>query len=530
MNNRQYPKDLTGMQFNNWKVEEFAFTSSKGIHYFKCRCSCGIIRNVSRNNLISGGSNSCGHDSNKDQLIDITGQEFGELTALEYIKEENKWLCRCSCGNEVLKRSWDLRNGKGTTCGVRENHSSKKLIDLIGKQFGDLTVEKYTGEREWLCRCSCGKTKIIQGSRLRDGSVTSCGHDLNQWKVIDIAGKQFGKLKALRYVGDSKWDCKCSCGEYRVVPTSQLTSGKVTMCMSCLAKHIEKYYNQISIDLTGKQFGELTVVEPLRDKHKWLCKCSCGKYIEVRGQYLRRGDYKTCGHTRVRMTDGELRQAIIELERSLDRKPYIDEIMMATGYKSEGSIRRFLHNNDDVIINKRSTGSSLENKVITILNNSGIEDEDIVMHYKTTDNTEIDLFIPRLSLGIEVNGSYWHSDVFKDNYENRRKIISAYKDGIKLIILYDFELVEKYEEIKDLIWDTVNGTNKNIKDFFGKEIDIAKCPIFLNIEKIKWCNNFYKYVNHSGTRLLTIDELEDTNEIFKSNRISISSVGIIQED
>jgi hypothetical protein len=525
-----YTKDLSGMQFGEWYVESFEFTTSSGVSYFKCKCSCGNIRNVARNNLVSGDSKGCGHNSNKDQLKDISGQQFGELVALDYVKDAKKWLCRCSCGNEVLKRSWDLRNGKGKTCGVTENHTSKKLIDLKGKVFGELTVEEYAGNRDWLCRCSCGKKKIVQGSRLRSGDVKSCGHTLNQWKVVDIKGKHFGKLIAKEYVGDSKWDCECSCGEHRIVNTNQLNNGSAKMCKKCLIKYLEDSYNEMTIDLTGKQFGELTVIKPLRDKHKWLCRCSCGNCIEVASQHLRRGDYTTCGHIRTKMSDDELRQAILELENSLDRKPYIDEIMLKTGYKSETSIRRFLQNNEDILINKRSSGSSLEDKVMNIVIECGIDDKDIIRHYKTTNNTEIDIFIPKLNLGIEINGSYWHSDVFKDNYENRRKISSAYKDNIKLLIIYDFELVSNNEEIKNLLWDAINGTNKNIEDFIGKEIDLAKCPIPIKLENIKWCNNFYKYVKHNCTRLLTDDELEDNNEIFKSNRISISSIGILQEE
>lgn len=60
-------------------------------------------------------------------------------------KQEKKWLCKCSCGNTVLKRSWDLRNNKATTCGVRENHKSKRLIDISGQQFGELKALRYIG-------------------------------------------------------------------------------------------------------------------------------------------------------------------------------------------------------------------------------------------------------------------------------------------------------------------------------------------------------------------------------------------------
>jgi len=59
------------------------------------------------------------------------------------------------------------------------------------------------------------------------------------------------------------------------------------------------------IDLTGQQFGELTVID-LSDKtakngtRLWQCLCRCGKTIYVLGSSLRAGHYKSCGCTRAK--------------------------------------------------------------------------------------------------------------------------------------------------------------------------------------------------------------------------------------
>lgn len=51
------------------------------------------------------------------------------------------------------------------------------------------------------------------------------------------------------------------------------------------------------IDLTGQQFGFLTVVSHVPDSKpaKWLCRCVCGKETIVSGSNLRRGHTKSCG-------------------------------------------------------------------------------------------------------------------------------------------------------------------------------------------------------------------------------------------
>ena len=56
-----------------------------------------------------------------------------------------------------------------------------KVFNLNGKQFGRLTViaegkKTKSGERQWICKCSCGNiTKPIKSTRLRRGITRSCG-------------------------------------------------------------------------------------------------------------------------------------------------------------------------------------------------------------------------------------------------------------------------------------------------------------------------------------------------------------------
>ena len=59
-----------------------------------------------------------------------------------------------------------------------ENDARKKHQGLIGQQFGRLTVvENVTdaGRTRLLCKCSCGKSKIVRLDHLRSGRVVSCG-------------------------------------------------------------------------------------------------------------------------------------------------------------------------------------------------------------------------------------------------------------------------------------------------------------------------------------------------------------------
>lgn len=60
---------------------------------------------------------------------------------------------------------------------MRKAHNFK---DLTGQRFGRLTVvsraeNTQSGQTRWNCRCDCGNKKIIMGSSLRKGITTSCG-------------------------------------------------------------------------------------------------------------------------------------------------------------------------------------------------------------------------------------------------------------------------------------------------------------------------------------------------------------------
>ena len=54
-----------------------------------------------------------------------------------------------------------------------------KLIDLSGQRFGRLLVvredERKHGRKTWLCRCDCGREKVVPSAALVHGRTQSCG-------------------------------------------------------------------------------------------------------------------------------------------------------------------------------------------------------------------------------------------------------------------------------------------------------------------------------------------------------------------
>ena len=119
-------------------------------------------------------------------------------------------------------------------------------------------------------------------------------------KYRDLRGQTFGRLTVIEDSGrrsDSRvvWLCRCSCGKETEVRSDGLLHGNTKSC-GCLKKE----GGEVKIkDLTGQQFGRLTVIEDTGRRNNgnvvWRCRCSCGKIIETVGYSLTRGDAKSCG-------------------------------------------------------------------------------------------------------------------------------------------------------------------------------------------------------------------------------------------
>ena len=84
--------------------------------------------------------------------------------------------------------------------------------DLTGRRYGRLTVCREIKQAEkirrhyWLCRCDCGKEKTVEESHLKTGHTKSCGcyrKELPSSRRIDLTGRQFGRLKVLEEADNS---------------------------------------------------------------------------------------------------------------------------------------------------------------------------------------------------------------------------------------------------------------------------------------------------------------------------------------
>ena len=196
-------------------------------------------------------------------------------------------------------------------------------IDITGNRYGRLVVIEKDEDRisksgnrtkMWKCKCDCGNIKTVSQQCLIHGRTQSCGcynkDSIRERSFIDLSGKRFGMLTAINeaapYVDKTtgkrhtKWACKCDCGNEVDVIASALRNGKTKSC-GCLRGIVDR--KRCLVDLSGKKYGLLTVIEQVESKRKpsgstvtmWKCKCDCGSVVDISAESLVSGHTRSCG-------------------------------------------------------------------------------------------------------------------------------------------------------------------------------------------------------------------------------------------
>ena len=138
--------------------------------------------------------------------------------------------------------------------------------------------------------------------------------------------------------------------------------------------------------------------------------------------------------------------------------------------------------------------TNLENEIKEYINNLNVEVSNYYTLYSNKKQYEIDIFIPSKSIGIEVNGSYWHSEVHKDYLYHQEKSLSAQEKGINLIHIFEYEWRNEITQkiLKSLI--------QNKLGIFDKKLFARQCKIkeLNSLEYINFCNENHLQGNCSA--------------------------------
>lgn len=106
--------------------------------------------------------------------IDIAGQRFGRLTAID-VAHKGKirvWRCRCDCGNIVAHRVADLRNGHIRSCGCQRKDTLRRMKTIHGANGRNARARLY---RIWaLMKDRCRSEKRPHADRYVGRGIRVC--------------------------------------------------------------------------------------------------------------------------------------------------------------------------------------------------------------------------------------------------------------------------------------------------------------------------------------------------------------------
>ena len=120
------------------------------------------------------------------------------------------------------------------------------------------------------------------------------------------------------------------------------------------------------------------------------------------------------------------------------------------------------------------------------------------------DGKEIDIYLPDHKIGVEFNGLYWHSDIFKDKNYHYNKTKMCQESNISLMHVWEDDWLHRQDIIKSIIKNKLGLVQNKI---YGRKCQIEKIT---NIESNKFLD-----MNHiqGGTNASICLSLKYNDEI-----------------
>lgn len=376
---------------------------------------------------------------NDKRTKDISGHIFGRLTAIRRVKNSGRrtvWLCKCTCGKIKKIMKENLIAGRTTSCGcfLKEVSSSRFLKDLTGKEFGRLKVlgravpPKNTKNKHsyWRCLCICGKYKKTFSYNLIKGFTKSCGclsKDELKSRRKDFLGRRLGSLIVIQDLGinskgKSRWKYLCDCGNVGITGVSELNYIKSCGCVRDKLIRRKSYFEYLD-----KPINFLRIIKILNNNGRALCiaQCKCGKIFKAPVHNIIANKKISCGcktynkmskSEKIHYMGEELYKKMIQDSLKQSTKTFLekynvkhpsqhDEIALKIARKTKNSsIKKHWKTKKELICQ-----ASWEAAVVDYLNKNKIDfDWQIIFRLPNGSTYRVDLYLKSEDLYVEIKG------------------------------------------------------------------------------------------------------------------------------
>lgn len=121
-------------------------------------------------------------------------------------------------------------------------------------------------------------------------------------------------------------------------------------------------------------------------------------------------------------------------------------------------------------------------------------------------NYELDFYFPKIKLGIEYNGDYWHSDVNKNSDYHQNKKLVGYNMGINVVMLYEHQYKHKHHIILNRLKSLLHKDKRiYARDTEIKEVSLIDSDIFCKMHHLQGASvSSKRYGLYNGSELVAL--------------------------
>lgn len=149
---KRKPIDMMGYSFQTWKVIAQSQNIGSGNNArWLCECQiCGNQKEFCGSEIRKGRTGVCKHKTlvtkskttsmsscqQNSRVKDETNNHYGKLTVVSFAFSKNSfayWNCICDCGNTIIARGNQLRNGQITSCGCLRSRKENEIMTILQK-------------------------------------------------------------------------------------------------------------------------------------------------------------------------------------------------------------------------------------------------------------------------------------------------------------------------------------------------------------------------------------------------------------
>lgn len=341
------------------------------------------------------------------------------------------------------------------------------MTNYISQEIKEL-IEKYKGLKKfsWLVR------KIESNVNLKIETLNATAFLDEHYDNIPISQRLYHLIKNINEL------IKCNCGK----PTGYRGSISKGYHRSCG----DKKCRQLIMEETNlKKYGVESVMQVGRIKDKQM-----GSLIKKYGMHV------------LAMPDVQAKKEKLRTDRMLGRIPgkllsrnddFMTVEMDGCGHVVEIH-KQILYNRAHLGIpicpkcySPTQYSSFAETEIDDFVKNLGMD----TVRRKRFGKLEIDIYIDAKKMGIEYNGLYYHSDIFKEKNYHKDKFIKTQELGINLIQVWEDDWIANKEMVKSRIraklgTSTINVnarsckisevSKKDYRDFLDHNHIMGKCP------------------------------------------------------